>query len=81
MVVTFAASEDASDDNLLPSNERNGIVIYEEEIGDNDVEEEDVVAVYCNLQSLRVSVEEFLKAFPEKKACKALEQEFKVIHN
>ncbi|XP_048759020.1 tyrosine-protein phosphatase non-receptor type 7-like [Ostrea edulis] len=77
MVVTFAASEDASDDNLLPSNERNGIVIYEEEIGDNDVEEEDVVAVYCNLQSLRVSVEEFLKAFPEKKACKALEQEFK----
>jgi hypothetical protein len=81
MVVTFVASDGASDDNLLPSNERNGVVVYEEEIGNNYVEEENVVAVYCNLQSLRVSVDEFLSTFPEKKASNALEQEFKVIYS
>ncbi|XP_062576946.1 receptor-type tyrosine-protein phosphatase kappa-like [Saccostrea cucullata] len=78
MVVTYASAEDGSIIDLLPENLRNGNVIYEEEIGDNDVEEEENITVeYSNLQSLRISVEEFIRGFPEKKSDHSLEKEFK----
>ncbi|XP_062584486.1 receptor-type tyrosine-protein phosphatase T-like [Saccostrea cucullata] len=78
MVVTYASAEEGSIIDLLPENLRNGNVIYEEELGDNDVEEEENITVeYSNLQSMRISVEEFIRGFPEKKSNHSLEKEFK----
>lgn len=75
MVVAFSASEG---DNLLPGTMSNGNVVYEEELGDDEEEEENVTVEYSNLQSMRISVDEFLRSFPDRKANSVLEEEFKV---
>lgn len=78
MVVAFSASEGNVEDNLLPGTMSNGNVVYEEELGDDEEEEEENVTVeYSNLQSMRISVDEFLRSFPDRKANSVLEEEFK----
>nr|XP_022314014.1 tyrosine-protein phosphatase non-receptor type 7-like isoform X1 [Crassostrea virginica] len=76
MVVAYANSEDNVEDVLLPERMTNGNVVYDEELGEGDDEEENVVVEYSNLQSLRVSLDEFIKSFPDKKANNILEDEF-----
>lgn len=78
MVVAFSASEGNVEDNLLPGSMSNGNVVYEEELGDDEEEEENVTVEYSNLQSMRISVDEFLRSFPDRKANSVLEEEFKV---
>lgn len=79
MVVAFSASEGNVEDNLLPGTMSNGNVVCEEELGDDEEEEEENVTVeYSNLQSMRISVDEFLRSFPDRKANSVLEEEFKV---
>ena len=81
MVVAYANSEDNVEDVLLPERMTNGNVVYDEELGEGDDEEENIVVEYSNLQSLRVSLDEFIKSFPDKKANNILEDEFNVIWN